>query len=117
MTEYVKLTLEKRPWASQRTGKSGENYCFNNQTSKTTEIFGHKASVSVFIPGQDATKSVEPQVYIWLNDMNDDMYEAFTEEYGQDIYYHIPSKKELTVDEYNALGIDTSQQAQASSSF
>ena len=114
MKEYVKLTLEKRTWSSQKTGGSGENYCFNNQSSKLTEVFGHKASVSVFIPGQDANNSVEPQVYIWLNDMTDTMYEAFVEEYGEEIYYHIPSKKELTVEEYNNLGIDTTQQAQAS---
>ena len=118
-TDYVLLNIEKREWESKTTGNSGSTYCFNNSKSDTIDCFGHEASISISQPGQQFS-SGQPKVFMWLNKMSDDMYEAFVEEYGESIYIHIPTKKLLTVSEYADLGIDrTSEQtsAQPSASF
>ena len=114
MKDYAQLTIEKKEWESKTTGNSGSTYCFNNSKTDTIDCFGHEASLSISMPGQQFS-SGQPKIFMWLNKMTDDMYQAFVEEYGTEIYIHIPTKKLLTVSEYKELGIDDTVSEQVSS--
>ena len=105
MEDYVLLVLEKREWTSKTTGSTGNTYCFNNQNSDKVEFCGLNVSISVLSDDVKTTK--QPKIFGWVNDMTDEQYSAFVEEYGDEVYYHIPTKEMLTKSEYNDLGIET----------
>ena len=111
--DYIKLQLEKRGWASKRTGNSGETYCLNNQANSTGTLAGHSYSLSILTPGDKA--KTEPTIFAWFNDMTDDMFNAFVEEYSDTCYLHVPTKKILTATEYADLGVETAQPSQQAS--
>ena len=113
MDDYILLVLEKREWTSKTTGSTGSTYCFNNQNSDKVDFMGHQVSISV-LSGDTDNKPKQPKVFGWVNDMTDEQYSAFVEEYGDEVYYHIPTKEMLTKSEYDELGIeqDTKQQSQ-----
>ena len=104
--DYILLMLEKREWTSKTTGTTGNTYCFNNQNSDKVDFCGLSVSISV-LSNDTKNTSVVPKVFGWVNDMTDEQYEAFVEEYGDEVYYHIPTKEMLTKSEYDDLGIET----------
>jgi len=110
--DYVLLSIEKRDWNSKRTGNSGSNYCLNNSAQNTIDCFGHKGSLTIINQGEELAVSNAPKVFLWLNDMGQDEYDAFVEEYGTDIYIHIPTKTFITTDEYADLGVSTTDTQQ-----
>tara|TARA_R100000458_G_C8122010_1_gene140509 strand:+ start:262 stop:609 length:348 start_codon:yes stop_codon:yes gene_type:complete len=114
--DYVLLAIEEREWNSKRTGNSGKNYCLNNSAQNTIDCFGHKGSLTIINQGEELATSNAPKVFLWLNDMGKDEYEAFVEEYGTEIYIHIPTKTFITVEEFNNLGVEQTS-AQPSASF
>ena len=113
--DYIELKLEKREWASKTTGNSGATYCLNNQANSSGTLAGHSYSLSILTPGEQA--KAEPKIFAWFNDMSDDMYSAFVEEYTDTCYLHLPTKKILTQAEYNELGIQSEQDSQQQPQF
>ena len=109
--DYIKLKLEEREWTSKTTGNSGKTYCLNNQANSSGTLAGHSYSLSILTPGDKA--KTEPKIFAWFNDMSDDMYNAFCEEYTDTCYIHVPTKKILTSTEYADLGIDSEQEREA----
>ena len=115
-SDYAKLTLELKPWTN-KAGKSGETWCFNNANQGTIDCFGHKATISISKPGEEFQQA-GAKVFIWLNDMTATEAEAFVEEYTENIYIHIPTQERLTVQQYNELFNSTAQTStQPSTSF
>ena len=112
--DYVLLTIEKRDWQSKRTGNSGSNYCLNNSAQNLVDCFGHKGSLTIIEQGKELATNNAPKVFMWLNDMGQDEYDAFVEEYGDSIYIHIPTKQFITVEEYDNLGADTATEQTSS---
>ena len=110
-TEYLKLDLELRDWKSVKKGTTGEDYCFNNNASKYVDVFGMRGKLSYTKAGEDFDKSDPDSCFIWLNDMDDDSYEAFVEEYGESIYIHKETKAFITQQQYDDLGIADVEQA------
>jgi hypothetical protein len=117
-SDYEKLTLELKPWTN-KAGKSGETWSFNNANQGTIDCFGQKATISISKSGEEF-KSAGAKVFIWLNDMQTQEHDAFVEEYGDSIYIHIPTQELLTVQQYDNLFNSTATQqtsSQPSTSF
>ena len=111
--DYVKLTLEYRTWTSKKNGNSGEDYCLNNSTRETADVFGHKANISISKAGEKFEASSGWNVWIWFNEMTHQEAEAFKEEYGETIYIHAPTREYITVQQYDEL-FNTSDTVQTS---
>tara|TARA_R100000781_G_C3991783_1_gene97200 strand:- start:45 stop:419 length:375 start_codon:yes stop_codon:yes gene_type:complete len=111
-SNYLKLSLELREWTSKKTGTTGENYTFNNSSDSYIDVFGMKGKLSYTKAGEEfkATQAND-SCFIWLNDMDDDSYEAFVEEYGETIYIHKDSKALITQQQYDELDIGATEQA------
>ena len=117
-TNYIKLDLELREWKSIKKGTSGEDYCFNNNATKYIDVFGMRGKLSYTKAGEDFAKSETDSCFIWLNDMDEDSYEAFVEEYGESIYIHKETKAFITQEQYDDLGIgDVEQTSSQPSAF
>ena len=109
-SSYLKLGLELREWTSKKNGSSGEDYCFNNNASKYVDVFGMRGKLSYTKAGEDFAKTAVDSCFIWLNDMDDDSYEAFVEEYGESIYIHRDTKAFITQQQYDELDIGATEQ-------
>ena len=109
-SSYLKLDLELREWTSKKNGSSGEDYCFNNNASKYVDVFGMRGKLSYTKAGEDFAKTAVDSCFIWLNDMDDDSYEAFVEEYGESIYIHRDTKAFITQQQYDELDIGATEQ-------
>tara|TARA_R110002020_G_scaffold195239_1_gene396242 strand:+ start:291 stop:641 length:351 start_codon:yes stop_codon:yes gene_type:complete len=116
MKDYIKLVLELREWVSKKTGNSGETYCFNNSSANSIDCFGFKASLSISKSGETFNQD-SYSIFMWLNDMDADSYNVFVEEYGTEIYIHVPTQKLLTQAQYDELGVDSTVSEQPSASF
>ena len=114
-TDYVKCHIEKRDWTA-KNGKTGSTYCINNQIQETTELFGHKAKITIAKKGEDFNAGGYT-IFAWVDKMTDTMHEAFLEEYGLYVYCNPDSKEWITETEFLALdstATTTSEQATAS---
>ena len=112
MVEYVELKLELREWTSKKKGTTGQTYCFNNQSQRKIEFCGLNISLSVL--DDDIKEEKIPPVFGWINDMNERQYQAFIEEYGDTVYYHLSTKEMFTKSDYDTLMNDVEEIEQVS---
>jgi hypothetical protein len=104
-SDYTLCKLEKRDWVNKK-GESGSDYALHNTTRKTTEFGGHEFSGGVTKKGEKFGNSKEYTVFYWSKKMSDDQYQEFVDEYGDEVYCHIPTETFLSVKEYKDLGLD-----------
>ena len=112
MIEYAELKLELREWTSKKKGTTGSTYCFNNQAQRKIDFCGLNISLSVL--DDDVKQDNIPPIYGWGNEMNDQQYQAFVEEYGDIVYYHLSTKQMFTKSDYDTLMSDVQNTEQVS---
>ena len=116
--KYYKVFLVVKSWA-KKDGTKGEDYCFTNRVPREAgKIAGHSYSISFLRGDKDTTaQTSEPAIFAWMNDMNEQMYDAFKEEHGEFAWATERDKNPVITNEAYLKEMADSSQIQPQASF